>query len=65
MMGTCINLVVLTLWLAVESPRRSMKTQIAGPNHRTADPVSLVGSLRICLSGRFLGDVPVVLGTTL
>lgn len=41
MMGTCINLVVLKLWLASELPRRSIKNQqIAGPNHRAADPVS-------------------------
>lgn len=39
--------------------------QIAGPNHRAASLGSLVGTLRICISSRFLGDVVAVLGTTL
>lgn len=66
MVGTCINsVVVLRLWLASELPGASAKMQIAGPNHRATDSVSLGERLRICVSDKFLGDAPVILGAIL
>lgn len=66
MVGTCINSVVVRrLWLASELPGAAAKMQIAGPNHRATDSVSLGERLRNCVSDKFLGDDAVILSAML
>jgi hypothetical protein len=59
---TCINTVVLKLWLSSELPERP-EMQIPGPIYRLMDSIYL--GLRICISGEFPGKaIAVILGST-